>query len=58
MKIVITTLQRVKYSPCQGQSNLTPWKTANNHGRLQMPAIGPSNRTLLLRRMHAMDSLF
>ena len=29
----------VKYSPCQGQSNLTPWKTATNHGRLQRPAM-------------------
>ena len=39
-QILIEADYIVKYSPCQGQSNLTPWKTAANHGRLQMPAIG------------------
>ena len=40
-KILVKVKKRIalKYSPCQGQSNLTPWKTATNHGRLQMPAM-------------------
>ena len=30
----------MKYSPCQGQSNFTPLKTATVFGNLRLPAIG------------------